>query len=65
MLEMRLVSDTYECAQCHGVFTKAWSDEEAIAEAEALWTPGEMAEEGAAVICDDCFKTFYAWVTAE
>jgi rubredoxin len=43
----------YRCEACGGVYTHGWSDEDARAEAEALW--GGMPED-AAVVCDDCFK---------
>ena len=51
-------NDTYECARCHGVFEKVWSDEEAAAEMEATWQPqpGPLA-----VICDDCYQQMMAW----
>lgn len=59
-----LLPSEYECAECGGIFTKAWSDEEAQAEADALWTPEELAEEGEAVICQVCFDEFMAWQNA-
>lgn len=48
------MSDTYECAACHGVFKEGWSEEEAEAEVKAIW--GEIPERERLVICDDCFN---------
>jgi hypothetical protein len=67
--------ETFTCAVCGETFEKAWSDEDADAEAAALWTPEELAG-GIAIICDDCFqpniervqeevralRSFVAWV---
>ena len=39
------------------------SDEEAITEAESLWTPETMAHPQA-IICDDCFGEFMEWARA-
>ena len=46
--------DTYICDRCHGEFEYGWSKEEAIAEAQKLWTSDELNQ--AAIVCDDCFK---------
>ena len=48
------MSDTFTCANCGETFPKGWSDEEAAAEAEAIFTPAELA--ATEVVCDDCFK---------
>ena len=48
------VSDTFTCANCGETFPKGWSDEEAQAEAEAIFTPAELAATD--IVCDDCFK---------
>jgi hypothetical protein len=45
----------FTCAVCDETFDKAWSDEEAEAEAAELWTPDELAV-GISVTCDDCFQ---------
>jgi hypothetical protein len=42
------------------VHEKGWSDEEADAEAESLWTPETMAHPQA-IVCDDCFREFMEW----
>jgi nitrate/TMAO reductase-like tetraheme cytochrome c subunit len=50
------VIDEYTCENCHGTFEKAWSDEEALAEAEA-----HGFEEPYGVLCDDCHQRFMVW----
>ena len=47
---------TYTCAKCGGSFEEGWSDEEAMAEAESIFTPAELA--AVAVVCDPCFRGF-------
>lgn len=54
------IGESYTCDRCGGAFEKARSDEDAMAEANSLWTPETMADEQA-VICDDCFQEFIAW----
>jgi hypothetical protein len=54
------IGDSCICARCGSTFEKVRSDEEALAEAESLWTPETMAEPQA-VICDPCFREFMAW----
>lgn len=44
----------FKCCMCEGVFDKAWSDAEAIAEKEERF--GAVAIEDCNVVCDDCFK---------
>ena len=44
----------YECANCHNIYEKGWSDEEALKETKEIW--GEIPESEQAVICDDCFN---------
>lgn len=46
--------DQFTCGACGGTFPKAWSDEEALAEAEDAFDPSEL--EDAAVVCDDCWR---------
>jgi hypothetical protein len=45
---------TYICDRCGKVFESGWSEEEAHAEAEAAFTPAELAE--TAVVCDGCYQ---------
>jgi hypothetical protein len=48
------VSDEFTCAACGGTFGKAWSDEEAQAEADDIF--GDiLVTDGSAIVCDDCF----------
>lgn len=47
----------YQCGACKKIYEKGWSDEEAIAENEALH--GEKSISSGveqAIICDDCFN---------
>lgn len=54
---MATSNNEYQCAACKGIFTKAWSDEEADAESKAIW--GEIPPENQAVICDDCYQKMH------
>jgi len=54
------IGESFTCARCGETHEKVRSDEEAMAEAEALWTAETMAHPQA-VICDDCFQEFMAW----
>jgi len=56
------MADTYTCKRCGGTFEKTWTDEEANAERDTLFSPAELEAEGESVICDDCFKAFMAWL---
>ena len=42
---------------CGGVFEKAWTDEEALAESKSNF--GEIPQEERAVVCDDCFNKMH------
>ena len=53
------MSDTFKCELCKSVFKKAWSDEEAAA--DALETFGGF--EDFATVCEDCFSKIF--VSAE
>ena len=44
----------FKCAQCGQRFVKAWSDEDAAAEAERLWPHEDKAQ--LEVLCDSCFR---------
>jgi hypothetical protein len=46
-------SNTYTCALCGGTFEKGLTDEEALAEKDALF-PGVPLED-CDIVCDDCF----------
>ena len=49
----KALGNTYTCAQCGETHEKGWSDEDALAESDALWGSPDIEW---AVICDDCFK---------
>jgi hypothetical protein len=53
-------NETYQCANCDGVFIKDWSDEEAQAEYEENFPMTSQTDEPA-VVCDDCYKAMIAW----
>ena len=50
--------DQYICAQCHKVFDKARSDDDALADARAMF--GEIPPQEQATICDDCHRILMA-----
>jgi hypothetical protein len=54
--------EQYECAICHGTFTKTWSDEEARAELETTWQPQPGPVD---IVCDDCFQQVMSWARTE
>ena len=53
------LGDAYICAACGKPSVKGWSDEEAMAEAEARLNiePGESLE----IVCDPCSEKIIAW----
>ena len=53
------IGEPYTCENCGGTFKKGWSDEEAMAEPEALFPPQDLEETG--IVCDDCFHMIMAW----
>lgn len=57
------MSDTYHCQGCHQTFLKAWSDEEALAEAAQNF-PALTADD-IVVLCEDCHREFMAWAKAK
>jgi hypothetical protein len=48
------MTETFTCEMCGGNYEKGWSDEEAEAEAKALF--GELALQDRVVVCEDCYK---------
>lgn len=52
--DQTIAPNEFRCAQCKGVFVKAWSDDQAAAERDALW--GDDHPSGFVMVCDDCFK---------
>lgn len=59
------MTDTFTCAHCGGTFPKAWTDEEAQAEADNQWADELGAGMDMAVICDDCYQRFMGWAKNE
>jgi len=51
--------ETYVCGLCHEEFFKGWSDNEAEAEANAVFGD-DVLEEECAILCDDCYKKVMA-----
>jgi hypothetical protein len=49
-----LAPNEYRCSHCHHVYTKAWTDKEALQELQETW-PGVSKEE-CGIICDDCWQ---------
>jgi len=47
----------YKCAECHKVFEKDWSDEEAIRESREKFGP--VAPTELEVVCGDCYKKLF------
>ena len=65
MTEVAQVAEgEFRCERCGRAFPKAWTDEEAAAEAKAVWGAVPAAEE-AATICDDCYQEFIAWARTQ
>lgn len=55
-----VAGETYECAVCHGRFTRPRDDEEAVAEMRDTWRPHDGDDE-LGIVCDDCFAQVMAW----
>lgn len=54
MEKERLKPNEFRCAICGGVFTKGWTDEEALAEMNRDF-PDFVAEQ-CDVVCDECYR---------
>lgn len=52
--------DEFRCGVCGGVFTKAWSDEESLAEHRETFGEPPPPEDRAH-ICDECYPRFLTW----
>lgn len=50
----------YQCASCKGIFTKGWTDEEAMEESKNKF--GDIPVEDQSVICDDCWIKLNKWM---
>jgi rubredoxin len=58
----RVISETFICEMCRGVFPKEPGDEEiAIAEAEARF--GAIPESERAIVCDNCYQQVEQFIT--
>lgn len=55
-VEGSLVKDNteYYCALCGNIYTKEWSDEEAMEETHTYWPGVDMEQCG--IMCDDCWQ---------
>ena len=53
------MNNSYTCEACKETFEKGWTDEEAQAEAEELWSKEALKDK--AIICDDCYNEFLKW----
>ena len=56
--------EEYECEHCGGVFNKGWSDKEAMAETNEIFSEEEIEHGGLSILCDDCHKKFMEWFTS-
>lgn len=50
--------ETYTCDMCGQVYEKAWTDDEAMAEAEENFGPEITQADPSqiAIVCDDCYQ---------
>lgn len=51
---------TFTCDQCGGTFPRAWSDDEATAEARDVFGRDPETDPTMAVVCDDCYQAIMA-----
>lgn len=61
---MNGTGEPYECAICHGTFTKTRSDEAARGEMEATWQP-LPGDDDPGIVCGGCFRRVLAWAQTE
>lgn len=54
----KLKPNEYQCENCKEIYTKTWTDEEAMAETEHYFGEGWQKSE-LAIICDDCFQKMH------
>lgn len=55
---------TFVCAHCKRTFKKTVSDEEAMAEALAIW-PQEEIDKGIDMVCETCYQAMLDWAKKE
>ena len=49
-------NNEFQCSACKNIYEKGWTDEEAVAENEALYGDKSISSgEPQEVVCDDCF----------
>ena len=48
----------FRCAVCGGIFEKAWTDEEKVAEFQSYFGHSMRPEE-CATVCDDCYNKMH------
>lgn len=53
-------TDNFTCDVCHRTFPKAWTDEEALAEAKKAFG-ADVASLDNGVVCEDCYQQFQKW----
>lgn len=56
------MSEQFTCARCGCTFDNGWSHAEAMAEYTGRFFAAALDD--AAVLCDDCFERFWAWMKA-
>lgn len=61
ILGLERLGDPFTCDVCGQTFTRAWSDEEAMAEARSLYPAEHLDAEEPGVVCDDCFQVVMLW----
>ncbi len=49
-----MAKETFTCLNCLETFEKGWSDEEALAEKDDLYSDTLLTD--CAIVCDDCFN---------
>jgi hypothetical protein len=59
---MKLPPDQFRCAFCGRTYDKKWTDEEALTEAQAVFTDEELAD--VVDICEPCWLILRAAVPA-
>ena len=52
--------DTFTCSICRGTFEKAWSDDEAKAEAAVNYPTTPFEDCG--IVCDNCYHELPEWM---
>jgi hypothetical protein len=53
----------FTCSHCGGTFIQGWSEQEAVAEAKALFPESDVTDSNE--VCDPCYEKFLAWMKAK